>query len=51
MPDRLQGGCYWRWNWAKGDVNGWSVDVRNISCPAQLTSISGCDSNDRGPTG
>ena len=40
LPDRLQGGCYWRWNWARGDINGWNVEVRNLtSCPSHLTDI------------
>jgi len=42
LPDSLQGGCYWRWNWAKGDINGWNVEYTQIQCPEQLTSISGC---------
>lgn len=43
LPSRLQGGCYWRYNWARGDLNNWPVEVRNITCPDQLKSISGCD--------
>ncbi|OIW30180.1 barwin-like endoglucanase [Coniochaeta ligniaria NRRL 30616] len=42
LPDNLQGGCYWRWNWANGEVNGWNVTYNQISCPDALTSVSGC---------
>lgn len=42
LPDKLKPGCWWRFNWARGDVNNWTVDVRNITCPSVLTSASGC---------
>ncbi|KAJ9132943.1 Barwin-like endoglucanase [Coniochaeta hoffmannii] len=42
LPDYLQGGCYWRWNWANGEVNGWNITYNQISCPSELTSVSGC---------
>ncbi|KEZ39771.1 hypothetical protein SAPIO_CDS9734 [Scedosporium apiospermum] len=42
IPERMQAGCYWRWNWARGDVNTWGIDYHEISCPDALTSISGC---------
>lgn len=42
LPSNLQGGCYWRFNWAGGDINGWAVDYRPVPCPGRLTSISGC---------
>ena len=42
LPQNLQAGCYWRWNWAKGDLNGWGVDYKQIACPATLENISGC---------
>lgn len=42
LPERLQAGCYWRWNWARGDVNGWGVDYERIECPRELTDVSGC---------
>ncbi len=42
LPQNLQAGCYWRWNWARGDINGWNVDYKQISCPAELESKSGC---------
>ncbi|SPO04380.1 uncharacterized protein DNG_07065 [Cephalotrichum gorgonifer] len=45
LPERLQGGCYWRYNWAGGDVNGWEIVYRPIECPSRLTDISGCASN------
>ncbi|KAH8891786.1 barwin-like endoglucanase [Thozetella sp. PMI_491] len=42
LPQNLQGGCYWRFNWARGDVNGWGVTYQQVTCPSKLTSISGC---------
>ncbi|KAK0742740.1 RlpA-like double-psi beta-barrel-protein domain-containing protein-containing protein [Schizothecium vesticola] len=42
LPERLQAGCYWRWNWARGDVNGWGIDYERIECPRELTDVSGC---------
>ncbi|KAK3943232.1 hypothetical protein QBC46DRAFT_377874 [Diplogelasinospora grovesii] len=26
LPQNLPGGCYWRFNWAKGDINGWNAN-------------------------
>ncbi|KAK1750365.1 glycoside hydrolase [Echria macrotheca] len=42
LPQNLQGGCYWRFNWAKGAINTWNIDYKQISCPSRLTNISGC---------
>jgi hypothetical protein len=42
LPQNLQGGCYWRYNWAKGSVNGWNIEYNQVQCPSRLTSISGC---------
>lgn len=42
LPQNLQAGCYWRWNWAKGDLNGWDIDYKQIACPTTLENISGC---------
>ena len=42
LPQNLQGGCYWRYNWAGGPINTWGVDYQQVACPARLTSISGC---------
>lgn len=42
LPDDLVGGCYWRFNWARGEVNNWDVTYRPISCPYEITSVSGC---------
>jgi len=42
LPDHLQGGCYWRFNWARGDINGWNVTYNPIPCPDYHTKISGC---------
>ncbi|RDB19480.1 putative endoglucanase type K [Hypsizygus marmoreus] len=42
LPSNLQAGCHWRWQWAGGDVNTWQITYRQVNCPSQLTSISGC---------
>ncbi|KAM7189618.1 RlpA-like double-psi beta-barrel-containing domain containing protein [Rhypophila sp. PSN 637] len=42
LPQNLQAGCYWRWNWARGDVNSWGIDYKAIACPKRLEDISGC---------
>jgi hypothetical protein len=42
LPQNLQGGCYWRFNWAHGDVNNWDMQYTQVTCPSRLTSISGC---------
>ncbi|KAK0672626.1 family 45 putative glycoside hydrolase [Cercophora samala] len=42
LPGNLWGGCYWRWNWAGGAVNGWDVVYQQVECPGRLVSISGC---------
>ncbi|KAI1338240.1 beta-1,4-endoglucanase [Xylariaceae sp. FL0016] len=42
LPQNLQGGCYFRFNWALGDINGWKVTSKQVTCPSQLTDISGC---------
>ncbi|KAB5517449.1 RlpA-like double-psi beta-barrel-protein domain-containing protein-containing protein, partial [Coniochaeta sp. 2T2.1] len=42
LPGNLQGGCYWRFNWAKGELNGWDISYTPTTCPDHLTSISGC---------
>ncbi|KAK3987621.1 family 45 putative glycoside hydrolase [Cladorrhinum sp. PSN332] len=42
LPANLWGGCYWRWNWARGEINGWDIFYVPVECPARLTEISGC---------
>ncbi len=42
LPPNLQGGCYWRFNWARGDMNQWDISYDQVACPSRLTSISGC---------
>ncbi|KAK0719379.1 glycoside hydrolase [Lasiosphaeris hirsuta] len=42
LPQNLQKGCDWRWNWAGGDVNGWNINYKQVNCPRKITSISGC---------
>ncbi|KAK5655219.1 hypothetical protein OQA88_6118 [Cercophora sp. LCS_1] len=42
LPQNLQGGCYFRWNWARGPINTWNIDYQQVTCPQRLTQISGC---------
>ncbi|KAK0716274.1 RlpA-like double-psi beta-barrel-protein domain-containing protein-containing protein [Lasiosphaeris hirsuta] len=42
LPQNLQGGCYWRYNWARGAINKWDIEYQQVTCPSRLTSISGC---------
>jgi Glycosyl hydrolase family 45 len=42
LPSNLQAGCYWRYNWAGGDLIGWNIYYEDVDCPDRLTSISGC---------
>ncbi|KAK0715108.1 RlpA-like double-psi beta-barrel-protein domain-containing protein-containing protein, partial [Lasiosphaeris hirsuta] len=42
LPSNLQGGCYWRFNWARGEINGWDITYEPTECPSRLTDISGC---------
>ncbi|KAI0704442.1 glycoside hydrolase [Cerioporus squamosus] len=42
LPSNLQAGCHWRWQWAGGDVNTWQITYKQVNCPSQLTSLSGC---------
>ncbi|KAK1755907.1 barwin-like endoglucanase [Echria macrotheca] len=42
LPPNLQGGCYWRFNWGKGEMNGWDIQYKPTQCPSRLTDISGC---------
>lgn len=41
FPQPLQAGCNWRFNWFQGADNP-AVNFREVSCPSELTSISGC---------
>jgi len=42
LPSNLQAGCHWRFEWAGGTVNEWTIDFQQVNCPAELTSVSGC---------
>ncbi|KAK4188311.1 glycoside hydrolase family 45 protein [Podospora australis] len=42
LPNNLWGGCFWRWNWARGEINGWDIVYQPVECPSRLTDISGC---------
>lgn len=41
LPDVLQPGCKWRFEWFQG-VDNPDVDFYEIECPQELLSISGC---------
>lgn len=41
LPEQLQAGCRWRFEWFKGAENP-TFDFRKVSCPKTLTDISGC---------
>ena len=41
LPSQLRSGCYWRFDWLKNAPNP-NVDFKEVACPSQLTSISGC---------
>lgn len=41
LPSQLRQGCYWRFDWFKNAQNP-NVNFKLVSCPSQLTSISGC---------
>jgi len=42
LPKNLQGGCDWRFGWVGGDINGWNINYKPVTCPKRLTGISGC---------
>ncbi|KAJ8088809.1 hypothetical protein PM082_014055 [Marasmius tenuissimus] len=44
LPAALVAGCQWRFDWFQGADNP-GVTFQPVSCPAQLTSISGCVRN------
>ncbi|KAF6820780.1 glycoside hydrolase family 45 protein [Colletotrichum sojae] len=44
FPEKLKAGCYWRFDWFKGADNP-AVFFREVSCPAEITSKSGCRRN------
>jgi hypothetical protein len=48
LPTNLQAGCYWRFNWAGGDVNGWDIAYKQVSCPDRLKGVSGCETKFNG---
>lgn len=41
FPEKLKKGCYWRFDWFKGADNP-SVSFKQVTCPSELTSKSGC---------
>jgi hypothetical protein len=44
LPSSLQAGCQWRWDFLNGADNP-SVSFNQVTCPSELTSISGCTRN------
>jgi hypothetical protein len=42
LPEELQAGCLWRFEWTGGDVNTTTTLFEEATCPTELTSISGC---------
>ncbi|KAF2262184.1 hypothetical protein CC78DRAFT_606478 [Lojkania enalia] len=45
LPDPLKAGCYWRFDWFRNADNP-NVNWEQITCPEQLSYISGCRRND-----
>ncbi|KAF8761974.1 Glycoside hydrolase family 45 protein [Rhizoctonia solani] len=41
LPSALQAGCNWRFDWFQNADNP-SVSFKQVTCPSQLTSITGC---------
>ncbi|KAG8736580.1 hypothetical protein FRC10_009153 [Ceratobasidium sp. 414] len=41
LPSPLQAGCNWRFGWFMG-ANNPNVNFQQVTCPSQLTSITGC---------
>ncbi|TEA22462.1 putative endoglucanase type K [Colletotrichum sidae] len=44
FPEKLKAGCHWRFDWFKGADNP-AVSFREVSCPAEITTKSGCRRN------
>ncbi|KAI9740430.1 MAG: hypothetical protein M1834_005010 [Cirrosporium novae-zelandiae] len=42
LPCELEDGCHWRWEWAGGTINEWTITYNQVNCPTVLTDISGC---------
>ncbi|KAL2205562.1 glycoside hydrolase [Sarocladium strictum] len=47
MPANLKAGCQWRFDWFQNADNP-DVSFKQVRCPSELTSISGCTRNDDG---
>jgi hypothetical protein len=47
MPQALRNGCYWRFDWFQNADNP-TVNFKQVKCPSELTSISGCKRSDDG---
>ncbi|KAI1813671.1 glycoside hydrolase family 45 protein [Poronia punctata] len=45
MPSSLVAGCQWRFDWFENADNP-SVSFKQVACPSELTSISGCTRSD-----
>ena len=47
FPSALKPGCYWRFDWFLNADNP-SFTFKQVSCPSELTSRTGCKRNDDG---
>jgi hypothetical protein len=45
LPESLQAGCRWRFDWFK-DALYPSTNFKRVTCPTELTQITGCARND-----
>ena len=50
FPQKLQAGCYWRFDWFKNADNP-GVSWKSVNCPKALTALTGCVRADDSPTG
>ena len=41
LPQQLQAGCQWRFDWFMGADNP-AVDYQQVACPAQILAVSNC---------
>ncbi|OHW99409.1 cellulase-like protein [Colletotrichum incanum] len=45
LPSKLQGGCYWRFDWFMNADNP-NLSFTQVQCPAELVARSGCRRSD-----
>ena len=41
LPEQLQAGCYWRFDWFRGADNP-AITLQRVRCPLELTSKTKC---------